>query len=89
MRPANATFAALQVQLHKQRGDMDLIESPWVAARDEVPLEQYTWKVTDEANTPSDVLRYRKVTSPNCMISSTAAHVWEPLTAEPALGLSW
>ncbi|KXZ54073.1 hypothetical protein GPECTOR_5g18 [Gonium pectorale] len=59
----NTLFVApeLQEQLHKQRGDMDMVEHPWVASKEELPQELYSWEPSGTPNEPTDVLRYRKV----------------------------
>ncbi|EFJ42345.1 hypothetical protein VOLCADRAFT_97625 [Volvox carteri f. nagariensis] len=51
----------LSEQLHKQRGDTDLVESPWYPAKDDLPPQLFTWQVTDPPNKPSATLRHRKV----------------------------
>eukprot|EP00198_Chlamydomonas_reinhardtii_P012175 XP_001701512.1 predicted protein [Chlamydomonas reinhardtii] len=51
----------LQVQLHKQRNDSPLVETAWVASRDQLPPELYTWQAGGQRNEPGASLRFRKV----------------------------
>ncbi|GLI62684.1 hypothetical protein VaNZ11_005360 [Volvox africanus] len=51
----------LTEQLHKQRGDTELVETPWYLTKDALPQQLYTWQVSDPPNKPSATLRYRKV----------------------------
>ncbi|GIL69478.1 hypothetical protein Vretifemale_408, partial [Volvox reticuliferus] len=51
----------LTEQLHKQRGDTELVETPWYPTKDALPPQLYTWQVTDPPNKPSATLRHRKV----------------------------
>lgn len=50
-----------QVQLHKQRNDSPLVETAWVASRDQLPPELYTWQAGGQRNEPGASLRFRKV----------------------------
>ncbi|GFR46751.1 hypothetical protein Agub_g8376, partial [Astrephomene gubernaculifera] len=55
----------LSEQLHKQRGDTDVVETPWLASREQLPQQLYNWDpppaAADGRSQPSASLRYRKV----------------------------
>jgi hypothetical protein len=40
----NCLCDAVQAQLHQMRNDTNLVESPWVGSREQLPQPQYSWE---------------------------------------------
>jgi hypothetical protein len=51
-----------QAQLHQMRSDTNLVETPWVDDKDQLPQGLYTWQAPPPLPTPVAAGRWRKVT---------------------------
>lgn len=70
-----------QEQLHKQRGDVDLVDTPWVASKEDLPSGQYTWEPpAGPKGEPSDELRHRKAGRGERFVREDGASVTRKLT---------
>lgn len=69
--------------LHNKRNDTNLVETPWMASKDELPKEQYTWAAPAPQGGDSKPIvashRYKKV----CGACVCLPACWEPIRMCP------